>query len=59
MQIQGSGGIGWQRMIGAAKKIALRGGQAKEEEVCAMVGYVVRELDGHLYTELLEGLKLR
>jgi ADP-ribose pyrophosphatase YjhB (NUDIX family) len=45
---------------GAAKRGREEGGQAKEdEEVCAMVGFVVRDLDGHLYTELLEGLKLR
>jgi hypothetical protein len=44
---------------GAAKREREEGGQAKEEEVFAMVGFVVRDLDGHLYTELLEGLKLR
>jgi hypothetical protein len=44
---------------GTAKRGREEGGQAKEEEVCAMVGFVVRDLDGHLYTELLEGLKLR
>jgi predicted lactoylglutathione lyase len=43
----------------AAKRGREEGGQAKEEEVCAMVGLVVRDLDGHLYTELVEGLKLR
>jgi hypothetical protein len=44
---------------GAAKREREEGGQAKEEEMCAMVGFVVRDLDGHLYTELLEGPKLR
>jgi hypothetical protein len=46
---------------GAAQREREEGGQAKEEdqEVCAMVRFVVRDLDGHLYTELLEGLKLR
>jgi hypothetical protein len=45
---------------GAAKREREEGGQAKdEEELCAMVGFVVRDLDGHLYTELPEGLKLR
>jgi hypothetical protein len=51
--------IGQAREEGAAKREREEGGQAKEEEMCAMVGFVVRELDGHLYTELLEGLRLR
>jgi ADP-ribose pyrophosphatase YjhB (NUDIX family) len=44
---------------GAAKREREERGQAMEEEMCAMVGFVARDLDGHLYTELLEGLKLR
>jgi hypothetical protein len=28
-----------------------------EEGMCAMVGYVVKDLDGHLYKELMEGLR--
>lgn len=28
-----------------------------EEGRCAMVGYVVKDLDGHLYKELMEGLR--
>jgi hypothetical protein len=59
VQIQASGGNGGRRTRGAARTIAERGGEEKDEEVCAMVGFVVRELDGHLYIELLAGLKLR
>jgi predicted lactoylglutathione lyase len=41
---------------GAVKREREEGGQAKqEEEMCAMVGFVVRDLDGHLYTEWLVG----
>jgi hypothetical protein len=59
VQIQASRGSGGRRTRGAARRIAERGGEEKEEELCAMVGYVVRDLDGHLYIELLAGLKLR
>jgi hypothetical protein len=41
-------------------RAAQEGRQAKEkekdEEVCAMVGYVVKDLAAELYTELLQGL---
>jgi hypothetical protein len=38
--------------------VAKRGAEEeeKEEEVCAMVGYVVKDLAAELYTELLQGL---
>jgi hypothetical protein len=41
-----------------AKRGAEEGGQGetREEEVCAMVGYVVKDLAAELYTELLQGL---
>jgi hypothetical protein len=43
---------------GAAKRGAEEEGQEKveAEEVCAMVGYVVKDLAAELYTELLQGL---
>jgi hypothetical protein len=31
----------------------------QEEEVSAMVGYVVRDLDGHLFKELMEAMRLK
>lgn len=31
--------------------------KVEEEEMCAVVGYVVRDMDGHLYIELLQGLR--
>jgi hypothetical protein len=41
---------------GAAKREREEGGQAKEEEeMCAMVGFVVRDLSAELYIELLAG----
>jgi hypothetical protein len=60
VQVQGRGsGSGGPRTRGAAKRGAEEGGQEKEEEVCAMVNFVVKDLDGHLYTELMQGLRLR
>jgi hypothetical protein len=53
------GGSGGPRTRGAAKKEVEEEGQGKEEEeeeLCAMVGYVVKDLGAELYTELLEGL---
>jgi hypothetical protein len=44
---------------GAAKRGTAEEGQEKVEdgeEVCAMVGYVVKDLGAELYTELLQGL---
>jgi hypothetical protein len=54
---RGRGGSGGPRTRGAAKREAEEEGQAKvdEEEVCAMVGYVVKDLAAELYTELLQG----
>jgi hypothetical protein len=41
---------------GAAKRGRKEGGQAKEEEEkCAMVGFVVKDLAAELYIELLAG----
>jgi hypothetical protein len=42
---------------GAAKRGVEEEGQGKveEEEVCATVGYVVKDLAAELYTELLQG----
>jgi hypothetical protein len=59
VQVQGRGS-GGPRTRGAAKRGAEEGGQKeKEEEVCGMVNFVVKDLDGHLYTELMQGLRLR
>jgi hypothetical protein len=55
VQIQGSDGSGGRRTRGAAKRIAERGGEDKDEEVCAMVGFVVKDLSAELYIELLAG----
>jgi hypothetical protein len=55
VQIQASGGSGGRRTRGAAKRIAERGGEEKDEEVCAMVGFVVKDLSAELYIELLAG----
>jgi hypothetical protein len=53
VQVRGRGGSGGPRTRGAAK----RGVEDEnEEEVCAMVGYVVKDLAAELYTELLQGL---
>jgi hypothetical protein len=61
VQVRGRGGSGGPRTRGAAKRgVEEAGGQEKEkeeeEEVCAMVGYVVKDLAAELYTELLQGL---
>jgi hypothetical protein len=41
---------------GAAKREREERGQAKEEEeMCAMVGFVVKDLSAELYIELLAG----
>jgi hypothetical protein len=58
VQVQGRGS-GGPRTRAAVKRGAEEGGQEKEEEVCAMVNFVVKDLDGHLYTELMQGLRLR
>jgi hypothetical protein len=42
---------------GAAKRGREERGQEKAEELCAMVGYVVRGLNGQLYTELMQGFR--
>jgi hypothetical protein len=55
VQIQASGGSGGRRTRGAARRIAERGGEEKDEEVCAMVGFVVKDLSAELYIELLAG----
>jgi hypothetical protein len=55
VQIQASGGSGERRTRGAAKRVAERGGEEKDEEMCAMVRFVVRDLAAELYTELLAG----
>jgi ankyrin repeat protein len=55
VHIQASGGSGGRRTRGAARRIAERGGEAKEEEMCAMVGFVVKDLSAELYIELLAG----
>jgi hypothetical protein len=56
VQVRGRGGSGGPRTRGAAKRGAEEDGQKNEEEVCAMVGYVVKDLAAELYTELLQGL---
>jgi hypothetical protein len=58
VQVQGRGG-GGLRTRGAAKRGAEEGGQEEGESVCGMVNFVVKDLDGHLYTELMQGLRLR
>jgi hypothetical protein len=55
VQIQESGGSGVRRTRGAARRITERGGEEKEEEMCAMVGFVVKDLPAELYIELLAG----
>jgi hypothetical protein len=55
VQIQTSGANGGRRTRGAAKRVAERGGEKKDEEVCAMVGFVVKDLSAELYIELLAG----
>jgi hypothetical protein len=54
VDIRGRGGSGGPGTRGAAK----RGAEEEEEdekELCAMVGYVVKDLAAELYTELLQG----
>jgi hypothetical protein len=59
VQIQASGGSGGRRTRGATKRGAGEGGQAKEdEEVCATVGFVVKDLSAELYIELLAGFHM-
>jgi hypothetical protein len=55
VQIQARGGSGGRRTRGAARRTAERGGEEKDEEMCAMVGFVVKDLAAELYTELLAG----
>jgi hypothetical protein len=57
VQVRGRGS-GGPRTRGAAKRGAEQEGQAKvdDEEMCTMVGYVVKDLAAELYTELLQGL---
>jgi hypothetical protein len=49
VQVRGRGS-GGPRTRGAAKR------EVDDEEVCAMVGYVVKDLAAELYIELLQGL---
>jgi hypothetical protein len=42
---------------GAAKREREEGGQEEEDELCAMVQYVVKGLNGQLYTELMQGFR--
>jgi hypothetical protein len=42
---------------GAAKRGREEGGQDKAEELSAMVEYVVKGLNGQLYTELMQGFR--
>jgi hypothetical protein len=51
VDIRGRGGSGGPRTRAAAN----RGGE-DEEAICAMVGYVVKDLAAELYIELLQGL---
>jgi hypothetical protein len=51
--MQGSGGSGGRRTRGAARRE--RGVEEKDEEMCAMVGFVVKDLAAELYIELLAG----
>jgi hypothetical protein len=55
VQIQENGGSGGRRTRGAARRTAERGGEEKDEEVCAMVGFVAKDLSAELYIELLAG----
>jgi hypothetical protein len=53
--------MGVKRMREGEGGVAARCGNGKvlEGEVGAMVGYVVRDLNGQLYTELMQGLRLQ
>jgi hypothetical protein len=57
VELGGRGGSGGSSTTGAAKRGAEEeGGQEmEEEEVCAMVGYVLKDLAAELYIELLAG----
>lgn len=43
------------RQKGAVKRARQEGGRGEEEEACAMMGYVVKDLAAELYVELLAG----
>jgi hypothetical protein len=43
------------RQKGAVKRARQEGGRGGEEEACAMMGYVVKDLAAELYVELLVG----
>jgi hypothetical protein len=57
VEVGGRGGSGGSSTKGAAKRGVEeeRGQEVDEEEVCAMVGYVVKDLAAELYIELLVG----
>jgi hypothetical protein len=57
VELGGRGGSGGSSTTGAAKRGVEEEGkqEMEEEELCAMVGYVVKDLAAELYIELLVG----